>query len=41
MAADRPPESLLREIWAILVLYLVIAILPLLIGWACAPSTPP
>ena len=41
MAADRPPESLRREIWAILVLYLVIAILPLLIGWAFAPTTPP
>ena len=41
MATERPPESLRREIWAILFLYLVIAILPLLIGWVFAPSTPP
>ena len=41
MAPDPPPESLLREIWAIAFLYLVIAILPLIIGWAFAPSTPP
>ena len=40
MTVDPPPESLTREIWAILVLYLVIAILPLFIGWAFAPPGP-
>ena len=39
--ADPPPESLLREIWAILVLYLAISVLPLVIGWAFAPPAPP
>ncbi len=40
MKTDRPPESLAREVWAILFLYLITAILPLVIGWALAPTTP-
>ena len=33
---EGPPESLKREIWAIGVLYLAIAVLPLIIGWVFA-----
>jgi hypothetical protein len=32
----RRPPSLRRELVAILVLYAAIAVLPLLVGWACA-----
>ena len=38
MGPDRPGESLAREIWAILFLYLAISLLPLLLGWALAPG---
>ncbi len=40
MKPDRPSESLAREVWAILFLYLITAILPLVIGWALAPTAP-
>ncbi len=35
----QPPESSLRrELWAILVLYLVLALLPILLGLAFGPA---
>jgi hypothetical protein len=34
----RPPESLGREILAILFLYCVLTLIPLALGWAFAPS---
>lgn len=36
--AEPTRESLAREIWAIGILYLAIAILPLVIGWLFAPD---
>ena len=38
--AERHPESLAREIWAIGILYLAISILPLIVGWLFAPEMP-
>lgn len=40
MKPDRSKESLAREVWAILFLYLAISLLPLVIGWALAPAGP-
>ena len=34
---QRPPESLRRELFAILFLYGILSVLPLLIGFATAP----
>ena len=36
-APPPPPESLRRELWAILFLYAILAVLPVLIGFATGP----
>jgi hypothetical protein len=33
----KPPESLRRELWAVLTLYVVLSVLPLLIGLLAGP----
>jgi hypothetical protein len=44
MSGERPPQpppnSLRRELLAILVLYAMLAVLPLLAGWAFGPESP-